>query len=258
MLKFDEGTARLLEVAYQGGDFRRRRRASFDALSPGPGQRLADIGCGNGLLTLELALAVGESGSVIGIDPSAEMLALAETRLADISQARVMEGTAEQLPLKDGSLDGALSLQVFEYLADTGAALGEVYRVLRPGGRLVLGDMHFGTLAWHSDDPERMDRMIASWNRHVADAASPASLLPALRAARFEVAGVRPLTSVDTELRPDGLARMMLVLMENYAVAQGHVTADEARSWVEEQETLAREGRFFHTLTHFVISARKP
>ncbi|MEQ9039372.1 MAG: hypothetical protein RIE24_13560 [Silicimonas sp.] len=48
-----------------------------------------------------------------------------------------------------------------------------------------------------------------------------------------------------------------MILMEKYAVENGHVAADEARAWAEEQERLAAEGRFFQTLTHFVVSARK-
>ena len=257
MLQFDDETSAILERAYQGADFRDRRRASFLALAPCPGERIADIGCGNGLLTHELALAVGPYGAVIGIDPSAGMLALARQRLADCGNARLVEGTAEALPVPDGTLDGALSLQVFEYLADPSAGLREAHRSLRRGGRLVLGDMHFGTLAWHSDRPERMARMCEAWDRHVTNRALPASLPDLLRKAGFDVMGLVPLTSVDTTLRPDGLARMMMILMEKYAVENGNVAADEARAWAEEQERLAAEGRFFQTLTHFVVSARK-
>lgn len=258
MLKFDQATSAILERAYQGADFRDRRRASFDALSPAPGQRLADIGCGNGLLTRELALAVGPTGHVVGIDPSPEMRTLACERVADLENTVILEGTADALPVVDGALDGALSLQVFEYLAEPYAALRDVLRALRPGGRLALGDMHFGTLAWHSDTPERMARMCASWNRHVADPDLPAKLPSLMRRAGFEVVSVAPLTFTDTTLRPDGIARMMMILMESYAVSNGHVSADEARAWVEEQEQLALDGRFFMTLTHFVLSARKP
>jgi len=57
MLKFDEDTARLLEIAYQGGDVSRRRRIAFDALNLSEGDTVVDIGCGNGLLTEEIARA---------------------------------------------------------------------------------------------------------------------------------------------------------------------------------------------------------
>ena len=257
MLQFDDATARILENAYQGGDFRRRRRASFDALDPSPGQVLADIGCGNGLLTVDLAHAAGPTGQVIGIDPSDDMLALAQRRLEDLPQARLETGTAESLPFVDGELDGAVSLQVFEYLPDPSAAVREACRALKSGGRLVIGDMHFGTLAWHSDLPERMERMKASWNQHVEDPHLPVRLPSILNLNGFAIERVAPVTFSDTDLRPDGTARMMLILMENYAVAKKHLTADDARAWAQEQEHLATEGRFFFTLTHFVIVARK-
>ena len=258
MLEFDEATSAILERAYHGSDFRRRRQASFKALAPAPGERLADIGCGNGLLTRDLALAVGPDGHVTGIDPSPEMRSLAADRIADLGNVEILDGIADALPLADDVLDGALSLQVFEYLEDPTSALRDAHRALRPGGRLVLGDMHFGTLAWHSDAPERMMRMCASWNRHVADPSLPVRLPALLRGAGFEVTGIEPLTFTDTTLRPDGIARMMMILMETYAVSNGHVPADEARAWAEEQEKLASEGRSFMTLTHFVLSARKP
>ena len=64
MLEVDAATSAILERAYRGADFRNRRKASFKALAPAPGERLADIGCGNGLPTRELALSVGPSGHV--------------------------------------------------------------------------------------------------------------------------------------------------------------------------------------------------
>lgn len=258
MLKFGPETTAILERAYLGGDFRDRRRASFAALAPAAGDHVADIGCGNGMMTVDLALAVGDQGKVTGIDPSAEMLALAGDRVKDLGNVTLSPGSAEGLPLEDASVDKAVSLQVFEYLDDPAAGLVEILRVLAPGGRVVIGDMHFGTLAWFSEDPDRMVRMCDSWNRHVADPALPARLPALLEEAGFEVEGVSAHTNVDTALRPDGLARMMMILMENYAVSNGHLPADEARAWADEQVRLAADGRFFQTLTHFVVSGRKP
>ena len=256
MLQFDAETTRLLEAAYLGADFSRRRRASFDALSPAPGETILDIGCGNGMLTAELARAVGEAGRVMGIDPSAEMRAAGEARCSDLPQVSMQHGSADALGVADGSADKAVSLQVFEYLSDIPAALAEVRRALRPGGRLVLGDMHFGTLVWSSDNPDRMARMCASWDHHLEDPATPEKLPRRLRDAGFEVEAVRPLTFLDHRLAPDGLAAMMLILMERYAVAKDHFSAEEAAAWAAEQRQRAADGRFFFSMTHVVISAR--
>lgn len=67
MLKFDEETTKLLEIAYQGGDVTRRRRMAFDALHLSEGDTVVDIGCGNGLLTEEIARVIGKQGQDIGL-----------------------------------------------------------------------------------------------------------------------------------------------------------------------------------------------
>ena len=95
MLKFDAETAKLLDIAYQGADITRRRQATFDALKPAPGETILDIGCGNGLLTAELARAVGPSGRIIGIDPSSDMMVAAKERCGDYECVELRAGFRE-------------------------------------------------------------------------------------------------------------------------------------------------------------------
>lgn len=257
MLVFDAATRRILDEAYQGSDVVRRRRAGFDAVGAQPGDHVLDIGCGNGLLTLELARAVGERGSVTGIDISREMLDGARERCADNPGIRLFEAGAESIPVADGAVDRAVSLQVFEYVSDLPGALREVARTLRPGGRLVIGDMHFDSWIWFSDDPRRVSRMMAAWDDHLAERCVPALLPPLMRDAGFVVDAVRPVTFCDTVLRCDGLANVLLILIETYVKAKGLLSDDEATAWAAEQRQLAEEGRFFFSLTHFVVSANR-
>lgn len=258
MLQFDAETARILEDAYQGADITRRRRAIFDALAPAPGERLLDLGCGNGLLTLDLCRAVGDTGHVLGLDPSPEMLGLARTRCAGRGNVTFAEGRAETLPCADASLDGAVSLQVFEYFEDMRPPLAELYRALKPGGRLAIGDRQWETLSWHSDHPQRMAEMCRIWDRHVACRDVPARLPALLGDSGFRLLGVIPVAFCDTHLRPDGLAAMMIRLMTAYAVQTGAMPEPEAQAWAHEQRELARDGRFFFSLTHFVCHAARP
>ena len=81
MLKFDDATTKLLEIAYKGSDISLRRRKAFDALHLAEGDTVVDIGCGNGLLAEEIARAVGATGRVIGIDPSEDMRAPANAAM---------------------------------------------------------------------------------------------------------------------------------------------------------------------------------
>ena len=253
MLTFDAETARILDDAYLGGDLTRRGMASFDALAPSPGQRLLDIGCGTGLLALDLARAVGASGEVVGVEPSADMRAATAARSGGRENFRLVDGSANALPLGDGTFDGAVSVQVFEYLDDIPGALSEVRRVLRPGARLVIGDNHWDTLVWSSDVPERMARIIAAWDRHLVERRVPALLPAALRAAGFTAEAVTPVPVCDSVLRPDGSARVLMTLIERHVRDTG--LAPAAAAWAEEQRDLAAAGRFFFALTHYVVTA---
>ncbi len=257
MLKFDARTARLLDIAYQGADVTRRRQASFDALKPGPGETVLDLGCGNGLLTAELARAVGPTGRVIGVDPSADMRRSASERCKEFDWVEIVEGADSHLPVEDGSIDKVVSVQVFEYLDDIPGAVAQVHKALGPRGRLVIGDIHFDSLIWYSEDPDRMAGMVAAWDHHLVERTVPALLPPILRDAGFDLDAIDPLVICDHQLKPDGLASMMMVLMESYAVSNGHLSQTEARDWADEQRALAAAGRFFFAITHFVVSATK-
>ncbi|GAB5375201.1 MAG: hypothetical protein AcusKO_16630 [Acuticoccus sp.] len=258
MIAFDAETTRLLETAYLGADIVQRRRASFDAVNPQPGETILDIGCGNGLLTAELARTVGPTGRVIGIDPSADMRAAAVERCRDLAAVDLREGRSDALPLADRSVDRAAAVQVFEYLSVLPPSLGEAFRVLRPGGRLVITDMHFDSWIWFSDHPRRMARIMEAWDAHLSLRDVPARLPAALRGAGFVVERVTPLTICDHVLRPDGLANMLLHLIKAFVVAQKMVPAEEAEAFAAEQLALARAGRFFFSLTHFIVTATRP
>jgi ubiquinone/menaquinone biosynthesis C-methylase UbiE len=108
-------------------------------VSPTKGDRVLDVACGTGIVTRLVAPVVGPVGQVMGIDISADMLAVARKNaraLGATVQWRL--GNAANLPLEDETFDMALCQQGFQYFPDQAAALREMYRVLVPGGRLAL------------------------------------------------------------------------------------------------------------------------
>lgn len=257
MLKFDEEKTKLLEIAYQGSDVTRRRRKTFDALHLAEGDTVVDIGCGNGLLTEEIARAVGKTGQVIGVDPSDDMRAPASARCVAFPSVQIKDGFADRLPLRDGEADKAVAVQVLEYLSDIPSAIREAYRVLRVGGRFVAVDTGCKTLDWFSEDKERMQRVQAAWDHHYNEA-RVAALWPRLtKDAGFAAVEVEPFTFCDVTLRRDGIAFMLMPLMSRYAAENGYMPETEATAWFNEQVELAEKGRFFFSLTYYRLSAIK-
>lgn len=99
---------------------------------------VGDFGCGTGHVAAALAPFVKR---VVGVDSSAEMLEAARARLAGLRGIELHLGALEELPLADGSVDVGVLFLVMHYLLEPERVLGEVARVLRSGGRLLVVDM---------------------------------------------------------------------------------------------------------------------
>ena len=108
-----------------------------------PGEHVVDCGSGAGADALIAARMVGATGHVIGVDMTTEMLAAARANAADARLANVefREGLLEALPIETGWADIVISNGVLNLVPDKAAAIGEMYRVLRPGGRLQAADI---------------------------------------------------------------------------------------------------------------------
>ena len=100
-----------------------------------PGQRVLDVACGTGVLARTVAEWVGATGSVIGLDLNEGMLAVARRRAPAIEWR---QGQAEALPYGDGRFDAVVSQFGLMFFTDRVAALREMRRVVRPGGRLAV------------------------------------------------------------------------------------------------------------------------
>jgi SAM-dependent methyltransferase len=126
------------------------------------GEAVLDIGCGAGVDTLVAAIMVGPEGRVTGVDLIPEMLKQARMNLEKTSLKNVAfkEGSAEELPFRDGTFDVVISNGVFNLVPDKAKALREVFRVLKSSGRFLLADQIL-----MGDMPADTESMVRNWAR---------------------------------------------------------------------------------------------
>jgi SAM-dependent methyltransferase len=254
-LVFDENIARQMETLYRTRDVRRRRALVRAALAVRPGERVLDVGCGSGFYAEELLAEVGPEGSVVGVDVSPQMLAVAAKRCERFPNVAFHEGEATALPVEEASFDAALCVQVLEYVPDATAALAQMRRALRPGGRVVVWDVDWGTLSWHSEDPERMARVLRAWDEHLTHPSLPRTLAARLRAAGFEQVGAEGHVFATTTLDPEAFGTgVVLTMVEQFASGRPSVGPAEAAAWAAEQRDLGARGELYFACTQFCFT----
>jgi ubiquinone/menaquinone biosynthesis C-methylase UbiE len=136
-----------VEAAGEGLDTG-RHAASLAAEVIRSGDTVLDIGSGSGTDLLLAATAVGPSGRAIGLDMTTAMRekCAANARLAGLTNVEVIGGNAESIPLPDASVDVVTSNGVINLVPDKKAAIAEIHRVLKPGGRVQIADIVVGDL----------------------------------------------------------------------------------------------------------------
>ncbi len=168
MVKFDEKEARKTDLAYLTPDVTRQRMRTLEALQLKVGEFVLDVGCGTGLLAHDMATLVGEDGRVVGIDNNQHRLMLAEQRCSDLPQVHLKQCKAENLPEAAESIDAVSCVQVLLYLPDVAAALSEMHRVLKPGGRVAIVETDWRGTVLNSFDDSLTRKVLSAFDDAVS------------------------------------------------------------------------------------------
>lgn len=258
-LAFDEDVARQIEALYLTRDAARRRRLVREALGAQPGDRVLDVGSGPGFYCLEIAGEVGSDGRVVGIDAAEPMLDLARTRCEAFDNVSFQRGDILSIPVESESFDRAICVQVLEYVEPATAALSEIQRTLCPGGRVVIWDIDWGTVVWHSSDDLLTERILTAWDQHLAHPSLPRSLAPRLRAAGFEeVEATGHVFSTISTLDPETYGGAIIPIIASYVIGNGLVDEDAVKEWVDDQRNLSEKGEFYFACIQFCFTGVKP
>jgi ubiquinone/menaquinone biosynthesis C-methylase UbiE len=257
-LEFDADMARRIEAVYETRDAARRRQAVLAALELQPGARVIDIGTGPGFLAREMCDIVGPGGRVYGVDTSQPMLDRARERCSAQRWAEFQLGNATELPAEDASFDAAVSVQVFEYVANVDAALAQMYRVLSPGARAVVVSTDWDSVLWHSGDPGRMRRVLAAFEEHCAYSNLPRTLGSKLRSAGFELHAQSVVTQFNPSYDANTYSFHLVRLVSSFAAGRKSVSREEANEWASELRLLGERGEYFFCLNQFLAVVVKP
>jgi SAM-dependent methyltransferase len=229
-----------------------------------PGERVLDVGCGTGAVARAAAPLVGSGGRVVGIDTSAERLAVA-AGLPAVEGARVewQKADATDMPFGDGSFDVVLCQQVLHLVPDRSAALGEMHRVLTSGGRLGLSVwqsmehspafLPIAAAVAHHLGPEEGARF--GRNFSLADASELRRLLEAAGFADIQI--VQETKIADFATPDDFIDYQMGVNAERW-----HITDDVRAALVAEVrvglQQFVQEGRLRFPRGAHIATARRP
>ncbi len=255
--KYDEKQSRATERIYRSPEIARQRLRTLERVSASAGERVLDVGCGPGFLARELAMTVGPRGQVVGVDSSEPMLALARARCAGFDQVQLVLGQAEALNEADESFDVVACTQVLLYVESVERALGEMHRVLKPGGRIAIVETDWRGAVIGGPDPVTNRLMLDAWDASVPSPNLPTRLGPLLRRQGFTAISVEAIPLLRTSYTPDNYAVGMLQSLAAHAEKIGKIDRAGSARWLEAFRPRGQEDDFFFCVNRFLFVAVK-
>lgn len=243
-----------LQAALPG--IRRLRNRAQDALAPQAGESAVDIGSGRGSEVLTFAESVGSTGTAVGVEPDPELLAAAEQRATQAgSTATFVSGDAYGLPFGSGTFDVALCERVFQHLTNPARAAGEIARVLKPGGRVVVTDSDWGTAIVHPGDRHVVHEVIGTMIAGTTNPFAGRQLAGQLTAAGLVVDDI----GSHALIQDGGVgAGALLARIADMSVARGAITEKQRDQLIADLEAGAQSGDIHLSVTIFAVLAHKP
>jgi ubiquinone/menaquinone biosynthesis C-methylase UbiE len=214
------------------------------------GAQVLDVGCGTGEDARAMGALVGPTGRVVGLDSSGRLLAVARERTG-VRHGRVewVHGDAQRLPFADGEFDAARVERVLMHVADPARVVGEMARVVRPGGRVMAVEPDWATLLVDIE-PEASRAVIDAATAQLRHPWIGRGLYRLLTSAGIEDVEVSAETMALVEPRQiPGFARTMRALAHR---AGGTGPAAERAALAESALRAVAGGRCFAALTLFV------
>lgn len=228
-----------------------RRQLSYDLLEVQPGQHLLDVGCGLGDDVRALARRVGQS-SITGLDNSERLLEAARSIPENANlPISFVHGDMHSLPFDDATFDSVRCERVLIHSADPGRVVGEMLRVVRPSGLIVITEPDLDSLVFHARQ-QAVVRKLTQWHSDRVRNGTIGRQLPAI----FQRQGLKDIRIFPTVAQSSQLSNYPRTLIAQ-AQRIGIITTEEARAVLAEWQQCADQGCYFEYGVFFTVVGRK-
>lgn len=256
-MEYDDAAAERLEAVYLGPDVKAQRDDTIQRIAVQKGEHVLDIGSGPGFLAAAIADQTGRNGKVVGIDISQQMIDRASQRnQREWLSYQCADATA--LPFENNCFDVVVSTQVAEYVPDIEKFSSEVHRVLKPGGRALILATDWEGVCWHSEHPNRMEKVLKAFAPHCADSKLPRTLTAHLRKAGLVLDDVSYFSIINIDRYNGCYGEGIVPFILAYVSGQRTVPDDELQAWADEQAYLNAQGKHFFSTGRFSFAVCKP
>lgn len=221
-----------------------------------PGESVLSVGCGPGFETAVLAEEVGVKGSVMGVDVNEDVLATARDRCSDLPQVSFQHGDVTDLPAAGENFDLVIAKQVLQFVDDVDSALEEIFRVLKPGGKVAVVESVRESQVLHSLVPERLHRATEVYRESRGDRQFGTRYVSLLPEAGFSLEEIVPRARVHREIN-DQVERGIEV-QRRFLESSDVFDEDEINGWEQELRELDDAGQFLFCGTTLLHLGRKP
>ena len=237
--------------------FHEYKQRSYGLLTLSTGLSVLEIGCGLGDDAFRMAAKVGPNGVVVGVDTSARMLEEAVGRTPANAHVKFAQADARNLPFKDESFARCRIDRTLQHIEGPQQAIGEMVRVLKPGGLLFAYDNDWGTFSVSSRDEESTKIIETLWEESFTNSWIGRYLRRYFLEAGLQNVAMEPSVSVLTDFE---LADRVYNLRQTVkrAVEAGYLFPAAAEDWLSELQTMSHSGGFLCTLTAYTVVGMKP